>query len=89
MSDDGKRILQRGKRLSESLLWWLQRNFFKQRGPQAWAKGVVPYYITSNAWIADSYAKVVLGWLRDCAGTLDPDHPVTLLELGCGSGRFG
>lgn len=31
----------------------------------------------------------MLGWLRDCAGTLDPRHPVYILELGCGSGRFG
>ncbi len=82
-------ILERGKRLSESLLWRLQRKFFDNLGAEAWTKGIVPHYITGNGWIADSYAKVVLGWLRDCAGTLDPDHPVTLLELGCGSGRFG
>lgn len=31
----------------------------------------------------------MLGWLRDCAGTLDPREPVYILELGCGSGRFG
>jgi hypothetical protein len=81
--------LERGKRLSESLLWRLQRSFFDNLGAQAWTKGIVPHYITGNGWIADAYAKVVLGWLRDCAGTLDPRHPVTLLELGCGSGRFG
>lgn len=82
-------LLERGRRLSESLLWRLQRNFFDHLGAQAWTKGIVPHYITGNGWIADAYAKVVLGWLRDCAGTLDLDHPVTLLELGCGSGRFG
>ncbi len=58
-------------------------------GTQAWAQGIVPHYITSNGWIANAYAQVVLGWLRDCAGTLDPRHPVYILELGCGSGRFG
>ena len=41
----------------------------------------------------------MLGWLRDCTGTasrelgsfppLDLRHPVYILELGCGSGRFG
>ena len=60
--------------------------------------GIVPHYITSNGWIADAYAKVVLGWLRDCTGTvrepssfapLDLRHPVYIVELGCGSGRFG
>jgi hypothetical protein len=89
MSNTGEHILEKGKRLSESLLWRLQQNFFDNLGAQAWTKGIVPHYITGNGWIADAYAKVVLGWLRDCAETLDPDHPVTLLELGCGSGRFG
>jgi hypothetical protein len=91
-------ILEQGKRLSESLLWRLQKNFFDSQGVQAWTTGIVPHYITSNGWIADAYAKVVLGWLRDCAGTvreassfapLDLRHPVYIVELGCGSGRFG
>jgi hypothetical protein len=91
-------ILEQGKRLSESLLWRLQKNFFDAQGVQAWTTGIVPHYITSNGWIADAYAKVVLGWLRDCAGTVrEPDsfapldlrHPVYIVELGCGSGRFG
>jgi len=91
-------VLERGKRLSDSLLWKLQRRFFDQQGVQAWTEGTVPHYITSNAWIAGAYAKVVLGWLRDaCAPSsqrgsfapLDLRHPVHILELGCGSGRFG
>jgi hypothetical protein len=92
-------ILERGKRLSESLLWRLQKRFFESLGAEAWAQGIVPHYVTSNGWIADAYAKVVLGWLRDCAGTasrepasfppLDLRHPVYIVELGCGSGRFG
>ncbi len=91
-------VLEQGKRLSESLLWKLQQNFYDSQGARAWASGVVPHYITGNGWIADSYAKVVLGWLRDCTAAatepgsfppLDLRHPVTLLELGCGSGRFG
>lgn len=68
-------------------------------GAQAWTQGIVPHYITSNGWIANAYAQAVLGWLRDCAATasrepdsfapLDLRHPVYILELGCGSGRFG
>jgi hypothetical protein len=99
--EDAAHILERGRRLSESLLWKLQQNFYDSQGARAWASGVVPHYITGNGWIADSYAKVVLGWLRDCTAAasvasepgsfppLDLRHPVTLLELGCGSGRFG
>lgn len=81
--------LETARRLSESVLWRLQRQFFEQRGIQAWSDGTVPHYITSNGWIANAYAKVVLGWLRDCAGMLDPRQPVHIVELGCGSGRFG
>ncbi len=92
-------VLEHGKRLSESLLWQLQRKFFDVQGVRAWTEGQVPHYITSNGWIADSYAKVVLGWLRDCSGTTSPQrgsfapldlrHPVYIVELGCGAGRFG
>lgn len=92
-------VLERGKRLSESILWRLQRNFFETLGDQAWTQGIVPHYITSNGWIANAYAQTVLGWLRDCAGAgarepgsfppIDPRRPVYILELGCGSGRFG
>lgn len=92
-------ILEQGRRLSESLLWKLQRRFFEREGAAAWTQGAVPQYITSNPWIANAYAKVVLGWLRDGSATaarepssfppLDLRHPVHIVELGCGSGRFG
>jgi hypothetical protein len=91
-------VLERGKRLSESMLWSLQQRFYDSQGAKAWASGVVPHYITGNGWIADSYAKVAIGWLRDCSGMttepgsfppLDLRYPVTIVELGCGSGRFG
>jgi hypothetical protein len=95
----GERILATGARLSASLLWRLQRTFFERQGPEAWSAGTVPSYITSNPWIANAYAQVVLGWLRDCSGPtlresvsfapLDLRYPVHIVELGCGSGRFG
>ena len=92
-------VLERGRRLSESLLWRLQQGFYDAQGARAWSAGLVPHYITSNPWIADAYAKVMVGWLRDCVATapreagsfppLDLRHPVHVVELGCGSGRFG
>ncbi|HEV7519013.1 MAG TPA: hypothetical protein VGR07_22205, partial [Thermoanaerobaculia bacterium] len=92
-------LLERNRRLSESLLWRLQRNFFERQGGQAWTAGTVPQYVTSNAWIADAYARIVFGWLRDwCAApaadpgaphpSLDFEQPFHVVELGCGSGRF-
>jgi tetratricopeptide (TPR) repeat protein len=83
-------VLEQGQRLSRSLLWEYQRRFFDHWGVAAWSNGVVPSYITSNPFIAAAYARVVLGWLRDCqaAGFLDLSQPVYLVELGAGSGRF-
>jgi tetratricopeptide (TPR) repeat protein len=91
--------LEKRQRLSDSIIWNLQRNFFNQQGIRAWSQGTVPHYITDNSFIAGAYAKVVLGFLRDCRsvnigdGTpdcppLDPGQPVYIVELGCGSGRF-
>jgi tetratricopeptide (TPR) repeat protein len=81
-------ILESGARLSRSLLWKLQRNYFAKTGIDAWGSATVPHYITCNAFIADAYARVVLGWMRDCAPRLDAREPVYLAELGAGSGRF-
>jgi tetratricopeptide (TPR) repeat protein len=86
------------QRFSQSILWQLQRNFFEQQGIQAWQQGTVPHYITSNPHIANAYAQVVLGFLRDYhtspnrktadTPSLDPKQPVYIIELGSGSGRF-
>jgi hypothetical protein len=81
-------ILESGARLSQSLLWKLQRNYFSQAGIDAWGSATVPHYITCNAFIAEAYARVVLGWMRDCAPMCDANEPIYLAELGAGSGRF-
>ncbi|MBL1176285.1 tetratricopeptide repeat protein [Pantanalinema sp. GBBB05] len=91
-------VLEDKQRFSQSMLWQLQRHFFEQQGIQAWRQGTVPHYITSNPHIANAYAQVVLGFLRDCHAipkrknseipALDPSQPIYILELGSGSGRF-
>lgn len=68
-------------------LWRLQRRYFHDRGPEAWRGGEVPHYITSNPLIAETYARLVLAFLRDRAGDADP-QPLQIIELGAGSGRF-
>lgn len=91
---DGKpaeRLIEAEKPLSQSLLWGLLRRYYQAQGIDAWKTGIMPHYITCNPFIAEAYAKVVLGWLRDCraAGTIQREEPVYLLELGAGHGRFG
>jgi tetratricopeptide (TPR) repeat protein len=79
--------LEANQRLSKSLLWRLQRNYFEQQGIEAWRSGTVPHHITSSPFIADAYARVVMGFLRDWS-MLDHGQPVHIVELGSGSGRF-
>lgn len=84
-------VLEQNQSLSQSMLWNIQRNFFARQGIEAWRQATVPHYVTCNPFIANSYAKVVLGFLRDCqAGPISLDHsqPVYIVELGAGSGRF-
>ena len=92
-------VLDKGKPLSQSILCKLQRNFFEGQGIEAWRQGTVPHYITSNPFIANAYAKVVFGFIRDCNAVsgdsvndsfppFDPNQPLYIIELGSGSGRF-
>ncbi len=84
-----KHLVEQGRRLSECVLWQLQRELYDSRGIQSWAHGSVPQTITTTPFIARAYAKVVLGYLRDVAALLDPTEPIYIIELGAGSGRFG
>lgn len=90
MSESGC-LIETARKLSESRLWTLQRNFYERQGVKAWNKGPVPHYITNNSFIAASYARVVRGLLTDLvrAGAVDARAPVHIVELGAGAGRFG
>jgi hypothetical protein len=39
-------------------------SFYDRKGPKSWTEGGVPNFITSNSYIAKSYAKV---WKDDSA----------------------
>ena len=85
-------LIERGQRLSESMIWPLQRAFYEREGLLAWKPKAVPFYITSNAFTARAYARTVAGFLRDLAaagpGLFDPAAPVYIVELAAGSGQF-
>lgn len=80
-------LVERDTRLSESLLWALQRRFYAAHGADLWGSGRVPSYVTTNAWVARAYARVLVHTLMDLA-EVDPDRAVTVLEVGGGSGRL-
>jgi len=86
--------------LSNSLIWRKQREFYVQRGLKAWTEDLVPNFITNNPFIAEIYARIVFSFLSDCSqgGTsklverksqpLSAQHPLRILELGAGPGKF-
>ena len=83
-------IVEAEKPLSQSMLWELQTEFFSNQGPEAWIKGIVPQYITTNPYIANQYAKTVFGYLRDYSTRedVDKDTVIYIMELAAGVGRF-
>jgi len=42
-------VLEESQRLSNSLVWRAQRDFYDRRGDQAWLADRIPSYATSNA----------------------------------------
>lgn len=75
-------------RFSEAPIWELQRTYFEEQGIKAWQSGEVPQYITNNPVIAAAYAGIIFGFLQDRARLGHIAEPVTILELGAGSGRL-
>lgn len=81
-------VLERGRRFGRSLIWELQKEYFAQRGVEAWRQGEVPHYVTSNPTIANGYAEIALAFWRDRQRLAPSAEPLTICELGAGSGRF-
>jgi hypothetical protein len=90
ISENSGEILEAKKPLSQSMLWKLQSDFYANQGPEAWIKGIVPQYITTNPYIANLYAKTVFGYCRDITSSEDFDKNTTIyiMELAAGVGRF-
>jgi len=83
-------ILEADMQLSQSMLWKMQKDFFANQGPEAWTKGIVPQYITTNPYIANLYAKTIFGYCRDYVTRtdIDKDFTIYIMELASGVGRF-
>ncbi|HKR03908.1 MAG TPA: SAM-dependent methyltransferase [Bacteroidia bacterium] len=75
--------------MSKSNLWKAQRSFYQEEGPAAW-NSKVPFYITSNPYLANAYAQVIMRYIQDInsTGPSAEDEPFYILELGVGSGVF-
>lgn len=75
--------------ISECPVWDIQREFYKNEGTEGW-NNKVPFYATSNAFIANAYANIIIAYTRECVekGIVKSDQPFLLLELGAGTGKF-
>ena len=51
--------------LRQSALWSMQRSFYDSHGEKAWSEAVVPCLVTSNAFIAARYARIIAEYVRD------------------------
>jgi tetratricopeptide (TPR) repeat protein len=82
-------VIEKDKKFSESCLWALQREYFHTEGIDAWVNQV-PFYVTSNPFLANCYAHVIVRLAQDWAKKHpeSADQPFYILELGTGSGRL-
>jgi SAM-dependent MidA family methyltransferase len=73
---------------SQCGLWDRQYQFYQAQGIEAWS--TVPFYATSNPYIAYSYAQVIIHYLREqmAQARYHKNEPFYLVELGAGSGLF-
>lgn len=84
-----KVLIEQNKRFSKSCLWELQREYFEKEGINAWVSQV-PFFVTSNPFIANCYAMLVIHFIRDWVNKHpeSKQHPFYVMELGTGSGQF-
>ncbi len=77
---------------SECDLWDRQKDFYSNEGVNAWLDKI-PFYITSNPAIAQSYANIIIRFMQDYNNKKEKEEdissePFYILELGTGSGKF-
>lgn len=79
------KLIQPATPILESMLWDLQKHFYNEQGPKAWSERKVPNSITSNCYMADTYASIIAAFFRDLAHAGWTEPPI-ILEIGGGSG---
>lgn len=74
----------------ESTAWKIHDAYFAERGIAAWTGGDIPFAQTNNSGVARQHARLFVELVRElvASGTLRPDEPVNVLEVGSGLGTF-
>ncbi|MHB8644174.1 MAG: tetratricopeptide repeat protein [Thermomicrobiales bacterium] len=81
-------LLEHEQVFARSQIWEMQRHYFESMGVEAWRRGEVPHYVTNNPRTANSFAETVFAFYQDQERLAPADEPLTICELGAGSGRF-
>lgn len=84
-------VLDERKPLRDSILWDLQKSFYDKVSVKAWTDAIVPNFVTSNAFLANCYARNQLAFIRDHF-LRNPDavreQPIYIVEIGSGHGKL-
>ena len=100
IAQSGFMQLEQRVRLSESSMYELMKEYYAQKGMDAWNTSskklvksesradCVPFYITSNPSIAMGYARTIVSYVADLKAAVDTNHPFYIVELGTGPGKF-
>jgi tetratricopeptide (TPR) repeat protein len=78
--------VEKDTRLFESRIWPLLEEYYQKASISAWNQ--IPFYPTSNPFIADVYADIILSCINDLGPLLNPREPLYILEMAAGSGCF-
>jgi hypothetical protein len=86
MATTYKRVYETATPLRESMLWKMLEYYYSHCGPSAWNH--IPFYPTSNPYIGEIYAEIILGVLLDTYTRLNKTEPIYIVEMATGTGTF-
>src|SRR3990167_1771359 len=85
---------EKGERLSRSVIMKSHDLFYQTLGPHAWK--IIPDYISTNSFIAGTYGKLIINYVKDLIlnNALNPPSDTNILdfwviEIGSGTGGLG
>ncbi|HEY9679259.1 MAG TPA: SAM-dependent methyltransferase [Drouetiella sp.] len=73
-------------RLSESMVWELQRQFYVENGIEFWRER--SSFGAAASAVVDTIADLLVSIFASWVSTLDASEPIYIIELGAGSGCF-
>lgn len=63
--------------LRDSVLWKLQTDYYNKYGDKAWSEAIVPHFVSSNAFIALTYTRIIISALKDAAALYSSKLPIS------------